>query len=233
MKLRTESGRRAVWIVIGACALLWPAAALAQTPTPTGLDPGVVRDDLTDAAFWTTVLVTLIAGALGGVVYELLILHGNIELPHRPSKDELTGTLPYAVAGHLIDLGIVARVIIGGLAALAALLVLSPATTFRLIATSIVAGSAGTAVFRSVQDRLLAVVAQKETADVKDRARKQTEKVDEAVQKTAEVKERLAATAAAEPGAAAFGAGGPAIDPAALDDVERLLLEARTLGQTE
>jgi ABC-type uncharacterized transport system permease subunit len=33
-----------------------------------------------DALFWRTIAIAVIAGALGGVVYELLILQGNIEL---------------------------------------------------------------------------------------------------------------------------------------------------------
>ncbi|MGA9755027.1 MAG: hypothetical protein WBV23_07775, partial [Desulfobaccales bacterium] len=102
---------------------------------------------------------------MGGIVYELLILQGNIELPHKPDQDEITEKFPYAIPKFLFDLGIFARVIIGAAAALAALLVLTPTTATTLLATSLVAGSAGTSVFRSIQDRLLAALAQKDAAN--------------------------------------------------------------------
>lgn len=206
------------------------AQTATPSPTPTGLDTALVKADLASGGFWLTLLVALVFGAAGGVVYELLILQGNIELPHRPVEGEFTERPSHAVAAHMLDLGIWARVVIGSLAALAALLVVSPTNTLRLIATSIVAGSAGTAVFRSVQDRLLAALAQKDAAETKERARKQTAKVAAAKQRLQE----HAAAVGAGGGAESFEVGGDRGPgpPAAFAEVERLLAEAEGIGET-
>lgn len=65
--------------------ILTPTVAVAQTatPTPEGFQPSTVVKDLSSSAFWMALLVSLVAGAIGGVVYELLILHGNVERPHK------------------------------------------------------------------------------------------------------------------------------------------------------
>jgi hypothetical protein len=143
--------RKSVVAVFGllVAVSLMAAAAHAQEPTPTltpaptsGFDPAPVVRGLGDPAFWVALLVTLVAGAIGGIVYELLILQGNLELPHKPTEEEVVEQYPYAVVKNLYDLGIWARVIIGALAAVAALLVLAPSTTFGLLATAVVAGPA-------------------------------------------------------------------------------------------
>jgi hypothetical protein len=225
--------------IVGALSLLlavgWADAAPAQTPapSPTGLDPAFVRADLSDWGFWLTLIVAVLFGAAGGVVYELLILQGNVELPHRPTEDEFAESPTHAVAKHLLDLGIWARVIIGALAALAALLVVSPSSTLRLVATSIVAGSAGTAVFRSVQDRLLAALAQREAAETREKAKKQAAKVVEAKRATSALKQKITAAAGSVAGES-FGAGpgGPGLGPDEVTEVERLLSEAEGISET-
>lgn len=96
-------------------------------------------------------------GAIGGVIYELIALHGNIEWPHKTSETEVPmGGFTHAQLGHLFDLGIVARIIIGAAAAVVVFWALPLEQGIRLLAVSLIAGSAGTAVFRSLQDRLLA-----------------------------------------------------------------------------
>jgi hypothetical protein len=123
------------------------------------------------------VLLTILCGGIGGVVFELLNLQGNIEKPHKPSEDELAAKLAYANLENVIDLGVWARILIGAAAAPPAMLFLRPETAFGLLAMSVVAGSAGTAVFRSLQERLLLAVAQKDKEEAETHARKQTLKL--------------------------------------------------------
>ena len=172
---------------------LVPTFALAQTPTPTpeGMQPSVITTELADLAFWLMLLLTLVGGAIGGVVYELLILQGNIERPHKLTEEEIAEKYPYAIAKYMFDLGIWARVVIGALAAVVALLILSPSTTFGLLATAVVAGSAGTSVFRSMQDRLVAAMAQKDTAEAKDDNHVLANKVDKIQEAYEELKKKV------------------------------------------
>lgn len=100
-------------------------------------------------------VVTLIAGAAGGLAYELMILQGAVERGHKLEEDEVAAPLPHAVAKYVYDLGLLARMIIGALAAVAIQLVFTPETWMALIGTSVVAGSAGISVFQSLQNRLL------------------------------------------------------------------------------
>lgn len=214
-------------------ANLIATAAHAQEPTPaSGVDPASAAAGFATLSFWATLLGALVAGAVGGVVYELLILQGNIELPHKLTEEEVTEKYSYAVAKYMYDLGIWARVIIGALAAVAALLVVSPATTFELLATAVVAGSAGTAVFRSIQDRLLAAMAQKDATDARAGADKLAAKVDEAREAVADLAKKLeeASTSPAGERIRSFEAG-VTLDLEDLDKVERLLSEAKGIHE--
>ncbi|MEP0912596.1 hypothetical protein NDI45_16930 [Leptolyngbya sp. GB1-A1] len=119
--------------------------------------------------FWIVLGITIGAGILGGFVAELINLNGNIELPHRPSNDEWalraadTGTRD-AQPKDLYDLGILARLGVGGLAAPAAIVFLNPASIFALFGMSVVAGSAGTAIFIALQERIRTVIAEQRNA---------------------------------------------------------------------
>ncbi len=186
-------------------------------------------ETLATLPLWAALLVTLLGGAIGGVVYELLILHGNIEMPHRITGAEGTHNPP-AIAAYMINLGIWARVIIGAIAAVASLVVVTPETLIKLLATTIIAGAAGTSIFRSLQDRLFAALAQKETADLRAINDKLHTKVDETIDAFATLKSAIRAvplppTARSIPGAAA-------VDQALVDRVEGLLNEAKGLGDT-
>jgi hypothetical protein len=117
----------------------------------------------------TVLVITVGAGILGGFVAELISLNGNIEWPHRPSDDEWA--LRAADTGNrdvrrenIIDLGILARLSIGGLAAPAAMVFLNPVSVFALFSMSVIAGSAGAAIFTALQDRLKTVIAEKQKA---------------------------------------------------------------------
>lgn len=228
MKLR---GIAAFGLLTAVCLVATTVYAQEPTPTPaSGFNPTPAAAGFADLSFWVALVATLVAGAVGGVVYELLILQGNLELPHRPTENEVTEKYPYAIVNNLYDLGIWARVIIGALAAVAALLVLSPSTTFGLLATAVVAGSAGTSVFRSIQDRLSAAMARKDAADARATVGKLDAKVDEAMHAFADLKKKLvqASTSPAGVRTLTFEAGaGIALDLEDLDKVERLLSEAK------
>jgi hypothetical protein len=228
--------KRKTIVVLGllvTTSLLLVTTASAQEPTPTptpGINPSSIAVGFGDPSFWVALLATVIAGALGGVVYELLILQGNIELPHKLTDEEVAEKPQYAIGKYMFDLGIWARVIIGALAAIAALLVLSPSTAFELLATAVIAGSAGTAIFRSMQDRLLAAIALKDAADTKAQAEKQNAKIEEAAGAFTDLKNKLVAASTSPAGTRSMvlqvGTGTMTLDPEDLDRVEKLLSEA-------
>lgn len=141
-----------------------------------GLIDGLNTVDL-NSNLLVVVLLTILCGGIGGVVFELLNLQGNIEKPNKPSKDDLAAKLAYANLENVIDLGVWARIIIGATAAPPAMLFLRPETAFGLLAMSVVAGSAGTAIFRSLQERLLLAVTQNDKQEAETQARKQTLKL--------------------------------------------------------
>jgi len=123
-------------------------------------------------------------GTLGGLVYELLRLHGNIELPHRysdkdvPNEDEYK-LAPYAVSHWAVDLGFLARMFVGGMAALAIMLVISPPDRVKLIASAVVAGSAGASIFDALRARLTATLAIAESAELRAKSKQLAVKVHE------------------------------------------------------
>jgi len=179
---------------------------------------------------WLALLITLVSGAIGGVIYELLILQGNIELPHKLTAEEAMDN-PHAVAQYMYDLGIWARVLIGAFAAIAALLVIDPETILRLIASALIAGSAGTAIFRSLQDRMLAALAQKDVAELRTINQKLDVVVDETREAFDDLKNAIRATPP-PPSARALSAGAASvIDLALVDRVDHLLHEAKGISQ--
>jgi hypothetical protein len=201
-------------------------ASAQPIPSPASIKTPLNTANLAKGLDWNLFLVlflTFLTGGIGGVVYELLILQGNIEWPHKPDPDEITDKFPYAVPKFLFDLGIFARIIIGAAAALAALLVLTPDSTTSLLAISLVAGSAGTSVFRSMQDRLLASLAQKDAANKGT----QLAKINAVNQKALEKLESLK-TAAGPPAPGKKGITGIGSDD--LEEIEKLLREAKGMG---
>jgi hypothetical protein len=122
--------------------------------------------------FWVFVLVVAFFGALGGLVYELMNQRGRIELPHRTREadpDEIPGG---AIPRRLYDLGILGRMFIGALAAIVVVWPLGVVDegALAVVSVAILAGAAGIAVFRSLQDRLLAVLTTQELAKTRDQA---------------------------------------------------------------
>jgi hypothetical protein len=145
-----------------------PAAGSTQAAqTDWNVETIIKSKSLDNPKFYVVLLATLIAGGVGGIVFELLNLQGNIERPHAPSEDELAAKLAYATVDNVIDLGIFARIIIGAVAAVPAMVFVKPDSVLILLAMSLVSGSAGTAVFRSLQDRLLIAITQQEASEQK------------------------------------------------------------------
>jgi hypothetical protein len=159
--------------------------ALSSQAVQTDWDVEVILKSrsLDNPKFYVVLLVTVIAGGVGGIVFELLNLQGNIERPHAPSEDELAAKLAYATVDNVIDLGIFARIIIGASAAVPAMMFIKPDTVLILLAMSLVAGSAGTAVFRSLQERLLIAITQQEASEQKRRIKQKNNnaKMDKAI----------------------------------------------------
>jgi len=207
----------AIIIAALAVAVMHAQETTAAAESEGFMEPKPVQGKL-DALFWRTLVVALVAGALGGVVYELLILQGNIELPHFPKEGEASEKYPYAIVKHMFDLGIFARVFIGALAGVIILLVFSPTTILGLIAISVVAGSAGIAVFSSIQDRLLAAISQKDAADTKDKARQGKTKLAEAMTEFGAFKKTISPK---------VSAAEAALSQDAMAKVEMLLSEAK------
>jgi hypothetical protein len=233
---------RLVSIAVVLVAMLWLTAsaviaadaAPSPSPTPGGVDFGRIWDSLSQPSFWVVLLVALVAGALGGIVYELLLLKGDVELPHRPAL----GETPEGFRGTnivLYNLGIAAPVIIGALAALATFFVLSPASAFALLAQSVIAGSAGTSVFRTLQMRLDAALAQKDAADTRATAGKARKKLQAARELSAQLRSaqpylRLAIDRY-QTAPETAGLSPPDLDLAKLERLDALLGEAEGLHE--
>ncbi len=172
----------AALILVGLIILLLVPVAAAQTPSPantpvpgvspvpsvtpvpggglTGtlpLDAKKLADTMALPEFRIVLLATIIFGGLGGLVYELMILQGNVEQPHKVKEN-----------AWVYDLGVWGRIIMGSLAAMIALLVISPEDAYKLVAISVVAGSSASAIFKSMQSRVEAMVAQQNLAQAQD-----------------------------------------------------------------
>jgi hypothetical protein len=206
----------------------------SPTTNPTDVNSGAVMAGMADWSFWGMLLVAAAFGMLGGLVYELLILQGNIELPHKPIKEELEQKYPYAAVANLRDWGIFARLIVGATAALALLLILPPQTPVALIATAIIAGSAGTAIFRSLQDRILATLAIKEASDTRAASAEAQMKVEQAQQTLASMRTELTEGRSLAGGVPSMDVPGMGSAPdmgadlqSRLNEVDNLLSEAK------
>ena len=111
---------------------------------------------LVDQHLWLTLAMAALFGSLGGVVAELLSLHGKIELPHRVKHVAKGRGTRLADPRYEVDLGIGSRMVLGAAAGLALLCVYTPETATALVVNALVAGSVATGFLRLVQRRLLA-----------------------------------------------------------------------------
>jgi|SRR5579859_4902449 len=118
---------------------------------PSAADWAAVAAGFLDPQFWFTLAVMFVFGAFGGVSYELLLLKGVIELPHRGDTSAADLANP-----HLVSLGIVGRAIVGAAAAGAMLLITSPNTPQTAVALAITSGIGSQALIRLLRKQLVA-----------------------------------------------------------------------------
>ena len=160
-------------IQAGLAALLMPATVttLHATGISKDLDAASLSDGLLTGGMWFTLAIAAVFGGLGGIVAELLSLHGHVELPHRARPRARNGHGRPTGPSHEIDLGIFSRMLLGAAAALALLSVDAPGNATALIVNSLIAGSAATGVLRLVQGRMLAKAQQSAPKKSEDSAR--------------------------------------------------------------
>jgi hypothetical protein len=159
----------AALVLAGILLLVIAPFALAQTPDPSrtplpvsiptptravaspsgGLDTASLANTIGQGDFRLVLILTLVFGALGGLVYELMVLQGSVEQPHRVKE-----------GGWVYDLGVIGRMLMGAMAAVAALFAISPEDAYKLVAVSVIAGASASAIFKSLQARVEAMVAQ-------------------------------------------------------------------------
>lgn len=187
-------------------------------------------------------LVIAIAGAsglVGGLAAELLL-----------NRDGVTGAfeLPGRRKGGLFDLGGFSSLVVGVVAGVAILLVMPPATMstsaadgsvtsayepLRLVATSLVAGSAGGSVLTALQARVTAAINAARVEFVRARAEDEVDRVRDVAKGQLEEAVRKAAGAPAA-GARARGIGGEAgVSPVedVLQAATRAIDESAELGK--
>lgn len=186
-----------------------------------------------DSPLWTAIGWMFLSGAIGGFIFELLSLQGNIELPHGPTEDELAAKFAYATPKNVYDLGFLSRCIIGGLAAPPTMLFLRPESYFALLAMSVVAGSAGTALFRALQDRVLLAISQKNMIETEKQVKKENAnaKLEQAF-KTFEQLEREVRKVSVRPQkdqeeSVLFFAAGTELDLKAFENLEEILSNSK------
>ena len=162
-------------------------------------------------AMW--ILVTAaIAGAVGGVAYELL-----------QPRQQNTGTLEFGgrLKGRVYDLGWLASLILGAVAAVAFLYFFPPDTVttvveetgettttvqyefLNVVALSLIVGSSGAAFLKAMQARTLAIVSEQRAQTTSEVAKQQLE----AMKDMAATEAQAAAAAVVETEMAAAGAG--------------------------
>ena len=205
-----------------------PALSTQVAQTDWDVEVILKSKSLDNPKFYVVLLVMLIAGGVGGIVFELLNLQGNIERPHAPSEDELAAKLAYATVGNVIDLGIFARILIGASAAVPAMAFIKPESVLILLAMSLVAGSAGTAVFRSLQDRLLIAITQQEASEKKRKIKQKNNiaKMDKAIAAVETLQEEVETKSESPEGTTALIIPeGTVLDRSRFEEVRKVLLQ--------
>jgi hypothetical protein len=137
-----------------------------------------VADEFADPRFWLTIVIMLLAGAFGGVAYELLLRKGAIELPHRVRLDMGGRTYSHAPHECLIALGTLGRGFVGAAAAMTVLLVVAPSNAHAAIALGVTSGAAAPAVIRLMGKQLL--FAADALARLRERSRASASETEEA-----------------------------------------------------
>jgi len=122
---------------------------------------GLVETSLSQK-LWETLLISFIFGALGGTIPEFIniIAHYGRDLGRAANRRRSSQSIPSANDENSEEylwnwLVLLALCMVGGLAAPPATFFLKPQTMYGLISLSIVTGSAGTAIFKSLQERVV------------------------------------------------------------------------------
>jgi len=127
--------------------------------------------DVTDH-WWWAVVIAATGGAIGGLVYDLMLTrHGDAGLLELFSKQESKRQ-----KRTYVDVGFLASMLVGAVAALGFLYFMTPEVTtvtnagksvttreydpFKLIAASLIVGTGGSAFITGMQQRLLKLIAQ-------------------------------------------------------------------------
>jgi hypothetical protein len=195
--------------------------------------PDKVMKNFWTLDFWLLILFAIVWGAIGGLVYELLILQGNIEKPHKLTETEIADKLPYAIPAYLYDLGFVSRIIIGAAAAVAALWVIQPSALISLGAVSLIAGSAGSSILRSMQDRLTTALTGQKLAETSKKVDKQKEKLNQLESTLTKLKDDLVTKSKSPVGQKSLSFDpNQFLDLSELEKAENLLSEIRGIGDT-
>ena len=207
-----------------------PALSTQVAQTDWDVEKILISKSLDNPKFYVVLLVMLIAGGIGGIIFELLNLQGNIELPHAPTEDDFAAELAYATPPNVIDLGIFARIIIGACAAVPAMVWIAPKTVLTLLAMSLLAGSAGTAVFRSLQDRFLLAITQQEASEKKRKIKQKIiiVKIDKAIAAVENLQEEVEKKSESPEGKTdLIIPEGTVLDRSRFEEVRKVLLQVR------
>lgn len=131
------------------------SAGLHAVGMSTDLDTNSLAAGILSSSLWLTLGLAALFGALGGIVAELLSLHGKIELPHHARRHAGAKRSRLADPRYELDLGIFSRMLLGAAAGLALLSIYAPTSPTALLVNALIGGSAATGLFRLAQGRLL------------------------------------------------------------------------------
>ncbi|PVX24601.1 MAG: hypothetical protein CW691_07150 [Candidatus Bathyarchaeum sp.] len=111
-------------------------------------------------SFSYDVIVAFLLGTLGGFAAELITNKGDIEFPH-PTKT------------NYFDIGFLANIFLGGIAALAYFFVLDTTDAYKFVGAMIGAGVGGSAILTAIKEKISGTITQQI-------AEEQTEQAEEA-----------------------------------------------------
>jgi hypothetical protein len=131
--------------------------APSVSPTPESLYKKIEGYGIENPELRAYILITLFSGTLGGLIYHLINYRKIQELlweeAKKSSKTQEDSSIKIKPSSRILCC--MSHMAIGAAAAPPAILLLRPESAFALLAMSLVSGSAGSAVFRNVQEKML------------------------------------------------------------------------------